>query len=337
MISTGSLECTRGIAAEMTVKEITAEEQPQFDALAEEHGALFTTARWIAIFGSNLKRLGIYEAGGELFGGFCIYQQRKCGFCIMTNAPFTRNCGPFLQVKAQHPVAVLELWRDALEALARYLRWKRPAFVYLRFDERLRDLLPLYWAKFRVIPSYTYILDLSASIESLLAGMASVRRRNVQRAIKDGLHVRPASDSRTLQKLAEGTFKRQGKQVDHAALEAILFRFATAANSYGFVAYNEERPVACTFVVHDRRTAYYILGGYADDQKHHGAGALAMWESIKHAKELGLESFDFEGSMLPAIERYFRGFGGTLTPYFTANRAWLPIEFALKLTQRSLF
>lgn len=321
----------------MTLKEITADEQPRFDRLAEEHGTVFHTGRWLALFQDNLVRLGIYEAGGELLGGFCLYRRRKLGFTALTNAPFSPTCGPFLHVKAQHPVAVLELWRDALNALVGYLQAKRHPLVFLKFDQAVGDLLPFFWAGFRVIPAYTYVIDLAPNDEVLLGRMASVRRRNIQRAIKDGVQVRPASDLRIVQKLVAGTFERQGKSFDRKALEAILFQFANETNSYGFVAYADEQPIACTFIVHDGKTAYYLLGGYADDQKHHGAGALAMWESIRQARERGLRSFDFEGSMVPAIERYFRGFGGQLTHYFTANRGWLAVELALKFARRNQF
>jgi len=41
--------------------------------------------------------------------------------------------------------------------------------------------------------------------------------------------------------------------------------------------------------------------------------------------------------MLPEVERFFRGFGGDLVPYFTVNKAWLPLEFMLKLLKREQF
>ena len=59
---------------------------------------------------------------------------------------------------------------------------------------------------------------------------------------------------------------------------------------------------------------------------HHGA-----------AKDRGLAIFDFEGSVILPIERYFRGFGGTLTPIISVHKAWLPLEMGLKLVRRSLF
>jgi hypothetical protein len=79
------------------------------------------------------------------------------------------------------------------------------------------------------------------------------------------------------------------------------------------------------------------MGGYGSEHKHHGAGPAAMFAAIRHAKKQGLAIFDFEGSMIPPIERYFRGFGGLLTPYLTVNKAWLPFEFVLKMIRRSNF
>ncbi len=37
------------------------------------------------------------------------------------------------------------------------------------------------------------------------------------------------------------------------------------------------------------------------------------------------------------VERYFRGLGGELAPCYTAYKAWLPREFALKLIKREQF
>ena len=89
--------------------------------------------------------------------------------------------------------------------------------------------------------------------------------------------------------------------------------------------------------MHDSQTAYYLLGGYQAEERHHGAGALAVFEAIQHCREIGLKTFDFEGSVIPAIEKYFRGFGGQLKPYFSVNKAWLPLEMALKFGWRQYF
>jgi hypothetical protein len=76
---------------------------------------------------------------------------------------------------------------------------------------------------------------------------------------------------------------------------------------------------------------YYLFGGYDSSQKHHGAGVSCMWNSILKAKELGLGIFDFEGSMLPEVEKYFREFGGTLKPYYSASKTSAVMNVILKL------
>ena len=47
--------------------------------------------------------------------------------------------------------------------------------------------------------------------------------------------------------------------------------------------------------------------------------------------------FKKERQSLPQIERYFRGFGGQLTPYYRVNKASLPIEILLKFIKREIF
>ena len=48
-----------------------------------------------------------------------------------------------------------------------------------------------------------------------------------------------------------------------------------------------------------------------------GAAILLVWEAVHFTKkELGLNRFDFLGSMLPSIERVRRQFGAQQVPYF---------------------
>ncbi|HOK80319.1 MAG TPA: GNAT family N-acetyltransferase, partial [bacterium] len=97
------------------------------------------------------------------------------------------------------------------------------------------------------------------------------------------------------------------------------------------------KAISAMLCIHNNSYAHYLLGGYDESSKHRGAGVLSMWEGIIYAKSLGLKYFDFEGSMVPEIEKYFRGFGGVLTPYFRVNKAKLPLEIFLKFYKRELF
>ena len=308
-----------------------------YDRLAREHGCVFNTVAWTGTFGDSLTRYGLYDAGGALRGGFCLFREKRLGLTLLTNPPGTPSIGPFFEPRAQHPVARLEERRDALTALAELLEHLRPAVVSVALAQWVTDCLPFSWRNYKVIPHYTYLLGLEQTEEAILAGMSEARRRNIGKARRDGLRAELTDDHSAIAVLVEATFARQGMDVKREYLKKILFTYANPANSYTFVVESSGIPIAGAFVVHDARSAYYLFGGYRPEDKHNAAGALALFESIRHAKELGLEVFDFEGSSVPAIERYFRGFGGRLTPCYGVNKAWLPIEMGLKLFKRRQF
>jgi hypothetical protein len=48
--------------------------------------------------------------------------------------------------------------------------------------------------------------------------------------------------------------------------------------------------------------------------------ALLLWECMRFCKEeIGVAEFDFDGSDVASVERFFRGFGGRLTPRFSVT------------------
>ena len=87
-----------------------------------------------------------------------------------------------------------------------------------------------------------------------------------------------------------------------------------------FGAVEELRRVhAVAFIVWDRNRAYYLIGGGDPDFRNSGAATLCIWEAIKFSSTV-TKAFDFEGSMVENIERFFRGFGGHLKPYHRIYR-----------------
>lgn len=319
------------------VRSLEADEWPAWDALAERHSSLFLRHDWLSLFDPALQAYGIFEAGGGLLGGFTLFRERRWGLPVVRCAPFTPSCGPFFAPKTQNPVAALEERRKVLECMRGYLDRESPAICMLSLDQGISDALPFFWHGYKVVPQYTYMLDLSRPSDQIRKNMSPVRRNDISKAFRDGVEVQQVSDMGVVRDLVLATFGRQQKQMDRVGLDRILFQFAKPENSFAFVAHRGDRPVAASFVIHDAQTAYYLLGGYKSDEKHHGAGASTVSEAIRHSQELGLKTFDFEGSVIPAIERYFRGFGGSLKPYYTVNKAWLPLEMALKLWKRNVF
>ena len=79
----------------------------------------------------------------------------------------------------------------------------------------------------------------------------------------------------------------------------------------------EGRTHSAAYLVWDRQAAYYHLSGDDPSLRASGAGLLLVWEAIRYSSEvLGLQCFDFEGSMLPGVEQVRVSFGAVQTPYF---------------------
>ena len=320
----------------LVARPLAPGDRDAWDNLAARHGCIFDSVRWTNLFGPSLSRAGIYDAGGSLRGGFCVYEERKFGLRVLRNPPYTRQVGPFYELRATNPAARTDEQRAVVEAMAEHLASSGAAVVSLGLSLGITDCIPFCWRGWKVVPHYTYRIALAQDKDTLLAALSRERRNDIRKAQKDGLTLEEAVDTSAMRTLVLESFTRNDKSFPQMHMGLIFSAFPPGESGYCLISRANGRPVAGVYVVHDTRTAYYLMGGYAEGA-HHGAGALAVWHAILRAKEMGLEVFDFEGSVIPPIERYFRAFGGTLTPYFSVHKAWLPLEMALKLCYRNLF
>lgn len=321
----------------MEINLLSDSEKPRYDELAKKCGTVFSSLDWLKIFADKVRIYGIHDKNGGIVGGFYIYTERRFSFKISRNPPFTPMIGLFLEIKAKNPVAIMDFWKEVLSLLANFLDKLPCAVISVSLSKEIVDTQPFVWKKFKVVPGYTYVLDLDNSVDDIRSDMSAEKRNDISKATRDGLTTKLVDDYSIVKSLVLKTFSRQEMVANEYYLNKILFEFANKDNSFAFAAFRENLPIAVSFCICDSRTAYYLLGGYDDKNKHHGAGAFAVWEAIKHAQNLGLKQFDFEGSMVPQIERYFRGFGGRLTPYYRINKAKLPLEILLKFFKRELF
>jgi len=322
--------------AKFEARLISEDEFEQWDNLVSKYGTIFQSIRWTKIFEPKIRRIGIYNKGGNLRGGFCYFEERKFGLKVFRNPPFTPSVGPFYERLAKNPAAKTNEQRDVVEAMVEYVESQQPALVSLSLVPEVVDGMPFYWKGYKITVGYTYRINLSKS-GNVMSLMRMQQRNHIKKALKDDIMVEESIYRAVISSLVAKTFKRQKKKFPVGFMNAILRNFPPGENSYLFVSERDGVPAAAVYCVHDKKTAYNLMTGYDHQRAHHGAGALAMYHAMLKAQEMGLEIFDFEGSMVPAIEKYFRGFGGELTPYLRVNKAWLPIEIVLKFWKRQLF
>jgi lipid II:glycine glycyltransferase (peptidoglycan interpeptide bridge formation enzyme) len=77
---------------------------------------------------------------------------------------------------------------------------------------------------------------------------------------------------------------------------------------------------AALFLVYDKKTAYYLAGG--TDAVFYGSGAMSglMWHAIEKSILLEKTFFDFEGSMIDSVNKFFSNFSPTEINYLNLKK-----------------
>lgn len=321
----------------MFVKKIDQNSEENYKAAALK-ASVFNQQGWLALYGSDLDRYGLFDDDNKLTGGFFIY--RSTAGRVIThykNPPFTPHIGLFYENPSQNRSNYNTFDKAVLSCIADFLAELPCQLLTIAMPVGINDMQPFVWKNFSVVPNYTYLLDLSLTTEEMYGNFTTDKRNSISKATRDGMTVEVCTDMKLIEKMVSGTYKRKTKKLNESILAQILFKFADSSNSFAFMCRREDEPLAACFCLYYNNTCYYLLGGYSQQGKHQGAGTLALWKCIEHAKSIGLKKFDFEGSMLPEVEKFFRGFGGDLVPYYTINRAVAPLNRALKFVKPHQF
>jgi lipid II:glycine glycyltransferase (peptidoglycan interpeptide bridge formation enzyme) len=311
---------------------------PLYEEFVAEHGGIFNTASWKEhVHGDRLHYFGIFTERGDLCAIFHLYIQNRYGFTFVRNPPFMPHTGLVINNRAQNEANYLSFNKEVLTAVVSLLNELSSSVVSVSLPPSVIDTQPFYWDKYKVIPNYTYQHDLSETEADLERQFASNVRNSIKKATKDGVGIELCRDYTVVHQLVKITFSRREKDLNSGMVEEILQKVADSENSFAFAAHWEGKPVAVAFCIHDKTACYYLFGGYDHTSTHRGAGVLCLYNCLLHAKSLGLQVFDFEGSMMPEVESYFRSFGPQMVPYYTINKGRLPFELVLKFVKRERF
>jgi hypothetical protein len=308
--------CPNKASREYEVRALDASEFARWDEFVQQspQGTLFHTTLWLEAAGVPYRLLGCFR-GGELHGGFALglVGHRAAETPHPSLTPYLGILYPRSHAKY---VTEISNNKEIGSVFAAFLRSEFDR-VELPFAPEVADLQPFIWQGFEVELHYTYRLPLT-NLSSVLDNMDAARRRNLVSAEKQGVQVEVGADFAQIVRLKEISFERQGLVASDVPA-AVRFEAALrrAGRCQAFLARSKEgAPLGGVWIAWDEKRAYYLLGGYDHSAKSNNAVALAMWRAIQFAAvDLKVQEFDFEGSIIPPIERFFRKFGATLTPF----------------------
>lgn len=246
-------------------------------------------------------------------------KEKRMGFKTLGMPKYTQTLGYWIEDTGAKNARKYARRKELISELVSSLPQKYS--VDMDLDHTCDYLFPFKWNGFRLQMAYSYRIEDIHDVDQLWSGLADNIRREIKKAQKE-LTVETDHPIDDLILMQNKTFERQGrtkredsellKRLDAALTEHNARRLLCAVDSQG-------RIHAASYFVYDEKCCYYLIGGGDPELRTSGASSLLMWEGIKFASSVA-GSFDFEGSMIEPIERFFRAFGGVPTPYWRVTR-----------------
>ncbi|AXH09210.1 FemAB family protein [Malaciobacter halophilus] len=281
---------------------------------------IFSKDWWLdSICGENAWDVLLVEKGGEIFASLPIYRKSEIIFEILTMPQLTQTMGIYINYPSKQKYYKRLSWeKDMMTALIQ----KIPKFDYFtqNFDKKVTNWLAFYWEGFEQTTFYTYVIE-NITLEDLEKNLETDIRRRRRKANEVGVEVVEGDDVEKFYELNMMTFKRQGRNIPYS-LDFVknLYKACRENNAVKmYFAKYEDNVISANFLVYDDNTVYYLMGGIHPDFKDLGGMDVVLYESIKFALENN-KTFDFEGSMIESIEKYFRSFGAIQKPYFNITK-----------------
>ncbi len=303
--------------------------------LTEPSIPLFSQDWWLdTVCGERHWDVLLAEDNGRIRGAMPFFLRDTH---TITMPPYTQTMGPWF-APASDDTKYTSMLADR-QAICKFFvgHLTNYASFLQNFHHSITDWLPFYWGGYTQTTRYTYLLPDISQPDRLWEQMSPHIRRNITKAKeKYAIEVRRGGVSpEEFMRICTMTYDRQDKTMPHPDTLRRLITVCRDRNQGDiWSGYDQENRLhAVVFIAWQGNSAYYLAGGGHPILRESNAHSLVLWNAIREVSAY-TSHFDFEGSMLPGVERFFREFGAVQTPFFTisrgkmslVHRVWLKIR-----------
>ncbi|MDO8668353.1 MAG: peptidoglycan bridge formation glycyltransferase FemA/FemB family protein [bacterium] len=280
-------------------------------------------------------RIGVVEGKELLASAKLVKKQLPMG-----RSYFYCGRGPIFKGGAWNDEAGSRLFKE-IERLA-----LEESIMFLRFD-------PLFSvAKFKyplvktidVQPSKTAVLDLSLSEDDILKNMHQKTRYNIKLAEKKGVKIVESGAERFEEfwELMASTSDRDEFNLHGRSYYKEMLKLEGSFLKLFFAEYRG-KPLVANLVVFFGDTVTYVHGGSSNENREVMAPYALQWQTIKFAKKMNYNYYDFHGvdeAKWPGVTRFKLGFGPKQVDYqgtfdLVYDQSWYSIYKMVRKVRRS--
>lgn len=248
------------------------------------------------------------------------FKKRKVGFDLITMPPLTPYMGPWIHYpEGQKHATRLSFEKKMMDGLMEQLPETDRFIQY--FYPTVTNWLPFQWKGFEQTTRYTYILPDLSNLDTIYQGFQNNVKREIKKA-ESLVTIAFVDEISTLYALLEKDYATKGEKlpISKAYLTRIFRHLHETNSGQVFHAVDADGEViASILLAWDSQSAYFLAGAANPNAKTTGAMSLLLWNAIQHSATR-TKAFNFEGSIIEPIERFFRAFGAQQTAYFELRK-----------------
>ncbi|SFM05056.1 GNAT family N-acetyltransferase [Pelosinus propionicus] len=282
---------------------------------------IFSKDWWLdAVCGDDNWDVVIIEKDGEIVASWPFYI-KKSGFNVIAMPRLTQAMGIWIsypngQKYTKRLAYEKKIFTDLIGRLPQVDMFSQ------NFHYSITNWLPLYWSGFQQATRYTYVIEDITDLVKVYNNFQSNIKTDIKKAQRT-VNCYFDSDIDKFFNTNRLTFERQRMQMPYDI--KFLKRLDAACSKREcrkiFYAQDEQGRIhAAIYIIWDEQSAYYLMGGGHPELRSSGATSLLLWKAIQFAATV-TKKFDFEGSMIEPVERFFRAFGAVQKPYFSISKA----------------
>jgi len=300
----------------------------QWDAFVSSspQGSVFARSFWLRATARDRFQILTLRSGEEILAGWPMVFRSRRGRANLGMPPdLTPVLGILLGESNKRTYeGRLSEGMERISGLVALL----PAFkrFNMTFHSNFTNWLPFYWAGFEQTTVYTYVISDLQDLAKVFSNFEHSKRKNLKKAERL-VTVHEDMSAADLYQHHCLTLGKLGKKVRYSYDYFARIFQACKERDAGktFYAVDSAQHVhAAIFVVYDGLSAYYLVSSIDPEFRESGATTLLIGQALTFLSPR-TKKFDFEGSMIPGVERSFRKFGAVQTPLFRIrkdNRGW---------------
>jgi lipid II:glycine glycyltransferase (peptidoglycan interpeptide bridge formation enzyme) len=322
------------------VKEIEKKDIWEKFVLSQKPKTFLQSWNWGEVnrqMGDKIFRLGFFQ--DEKLVGAClaIVKRAKRGPHIIVAG------GPLIDWDDSR---LVQLFLEEIEKIARKERvWFvriRPELLDNESNRKRFAKMGFVSAPMHLHAENTWVLDIRASEEKILAGMRKNTRYSVRKSLKSGLKLeisKDPKDAEILKKLQEETVKRHGfVGFSEKLFRAQIEKFGKDIQAKLFLCKKGDEVLVAAIIIFYGNCAYYHHSASSEVSRKIPASYFLQWKIICDAKENGMDYYNFWGIAPEGVKKHrfmgvttFKtGFGGERVDWLHAQD--LPIKKSYWLT-----